>query len=82
MLKHLTAFIPGGTKVGVVGRTGSGKSTLLLAIFRILEPDEVSVVVVVLVVAAADGIHFAHFMDGHTHLLPQRFLCLSVSVCM
>ncbi|KAJ3181536.1 hypothetical protein HDU85_003477 [Gaertneriomyces sp. JEL0708] len=36
VLKNLDFEIPGGFKVGVVGRTGAGKSTLSLAFFRIL----------------------------------------------
>ncbi|KAL7532152.1 hypothetical protein ACHAWF_004026 [Thalassiosira exigua] len=39
-LKKTTFRIPGGVRVGVVGRTGSGKSTLMQTLFRLLEPEE------------------------------------------
>jgi len=35
VLKQLQFVIPGGSSVGVVGRTGSGKSSLLLSLFRL-----------------------------------------------
>lgn len=34
VLKRLTFDIPGGSSVGIVGRTGSGKSSLMLTLFR------------------------------------------------
>ncbi|XP_064405659.1 multidrug resistance-associated protein 1-like [Halichondria panicea] len=37
VLRNISAEIPGGTKVGIVGRTGAGKSSLTLALFRIIE---------------------------------------------
>jgi len=39
VLKGLDLLIPGGSRVGVVGRTGAGKSTLMLALLRIVELD-------------------------------------------
>ncbi|KAJ3104877.1 hypothetical protein HDU96_008773, partial [Phlyctochytrium bullatum] len=38
VLKDVSFIIPGGSKVGIVGRTGAGKSSLTLALFRIVEP--------------------------------------------
>jgi ABC-type multidrug transport system fused ATPase/permease subunit len=37
VLKGLDLTIPGGSKVGVVGRTGAGKSTLMVSLIRIVE---------------------------------------------
>lgn len=34
VLKKLSFEIPGGSSVGVVGRTGSGKSSLMLTLYR------------------------------------------------
>ena len=39
VLKGIRVEIPAGCKVGVAGRTGSGKSTLVLALFRVVEAD-------------------------------------------
>jgi ATP-binding cassette, subfamily C (CFTR/MRP), member 1 len=40
VLNGLDLKIPGGSKVGVVGRTGAGKSTLMVSLMRIVELDE------------------------------------------
>merc|ERR1719456_1804864 len=39
VLKHLSFCIPGGTSVGVVGRTGSGKTSILAALYRLCNLD-------------------------------------------
>lgn len=38
-LNSLSFTVPGGSRVGIVGRSGSGKSTLILALARLLEPS-------------------------------------------
>ncbi|RRT57470.1 hypothetical protein B296_00028885 [Ensete ventricosum] len=38
ILRGLTCTLPGGKKIGIVGRTGSGKSTLIQTLFRIIDP--------------------------------------------
>jgi ATP-binding cassette, subfamily C (CFTR/MRP), member 1 len=44
VLNGVNLTIPGGIKVGVCGRTGAGKSSLMLALFRIVEPENGSVI--------------------------------------
>lgn len=39
VLNGISFIIPGGTSVGVVGRTGAGKSSLLQALFRVCSLD-------------------------------------------
>ena len=46
VLHSLSFYIPPGTRVGVVGRTGAGKSSLLSALYRLVEAEEGSEVVI------------------------------------
>ena len=46
MLEDVNVEIPGGSKVGVAGRTGSGKSSLLVSLFRLAEPTSDSKIMI------------------------------------
>ncbi|XP_071507088.1 ATP-binding cassette sub-family C member 5-like [Diadema antillarum] len=45
VLKDVNCRIKAGEKIGIVGRTGSGKSTISVAIFRLVEADEGSIII-------------------------------------
>ncbi|KAK0497158.1 P-loop containing nucleoside triphosphate hydrolase protein [Armillaria luteobubalina] len=45
VLKDITMTIKPSEKIGVCGRTGAGKSSLLLALFRIIEPTEGTILI-------------------------------------
>ena len=45
VLKGVSCRIMSGEKVGIVGRTGAGKSSLTLALFRIIEPVQGTIVI-------------------------------------
>jgi len=44
VLKGVTFQMCAGERIGVVGRTGAGKSSLLVALFRIVEPEPGSLI--------------------------------------
>ncbi|XP_060068351.1 multidrug resistance-associated protein 1-like [Ylistrum balloti] len=45
VLKNIDVVIQPGEKVGIVGRTGAGKSSLTLALFRLIEPANGSIII-------------------------------------
>ncbi|KAH9967354.1 metal resistance protein YCF1 [Russula dissimulans] len=45
VLKNISLILYPGEKIGICGRTGAGKSSLLLALFRILEPAEGTILI-------------------------------------
>ncbi|KAF8271622.1 metal resistance protein YCF1 [Lactarius quietus] len=45
VLKNISLVMHPGEKIGICGRTGAGKSSLLLALFRILEPAEGTILI-------------------------------------
>lgn len=44
-MKNVTVEIQSGQRVGIVGRTGAGKSSLTLALFRLVEPAEGTIII-------------------------------------
>eukprot|EP00462_Mataza_sp_D1_P005405 CAMPEP_0175120882 /NCGR_PEP_ID=MMETSP0087-20121206/864_1 /TAXON_ID=136419 /ORGANISM="Unknown Unknown, Strain D1" /LENGTH=309 /DNA_ID=CAMNT_0016402371 /DNA_START=131 /DNA_END=1056 /DNA_ORIENTATION=+ len=76
VLRSLTFSVPGGSKLGIVGRTGSGKSSLALALFRMVEAAEGQI--------AIDGIDIAtrglHTLRSRMCMVPQDPLLFSGTV--
>ena len=75
-LDGLSASIPQGGFVGVVGASGSGKSTLMTLLLRLYEPDEGSITI--------DGADIRRFaLDGFHSLfgyVPQESILFDMSV--
>jgi ATP-binding cassette subfamily C (CFTR/MRP) protein 1 len=46
VLKGLNLTVPGGKRIGICGRTGAGKSSLMLALFRIVQVEAGSSVII------------------------------------
>ena len=67
VLNGITLTIPGGTSVGVVGRTGSGKSSMFQALFRMYDLESGRVTI--------DGIDAAnigiHTLRNALSVIPQ-----------
>ena len=67
VLRKVSFDVEGGNKVGIVGRTGAGKSSFTLALFRIIEAAEGSILI--------DGIDIAslglHQLRSKITIIPQ-----------
>jgi len=67
VLNEISFTIPGGTSVGVVGRTGAGKSSLLQALFRMCPLDNGSICI--------DGVNIwtlgLHTLRRRLAIIPQ-----------
>uniref|UniRef100_A0A0N4ZYB8 Multidrug resistance-associated protein 1 n=1 Tax=Parastrongyloides trichosuri TaxID=131310 RepID=A0A0N4ZYB8_PARTI len=67
VIKNINLHIKGGEKVGIVGRTGAGKSSLTLALFRMIEPVDGTIVI--------DNVDISkiglHDLRSHITVIPQ-----------
>lgn len=68
VLQAVSALIPGGAKIGIIGRTGSGKSSLIQALFRLNEICEGRILI--------DGVDIAQLdvtvLRSQLSLIPQE----------
>ncbi|BFZ17907.1 hypothetical protein BsWGS_20945 [Bradybaena similaris] len=78
VLRGLNCTIQSGEKVGIVGRTGAGKSSLTMALFRIVEAAEGSIII--------DGINIStiglHDLRSKLTIIPQEPVLFSGSLRM
>lgn len=67
VLRNIKIHVKAGEKIGIVGRTGSGKSTLTLALFRLIEPANGTIII--------DGMDVSriglHQLRQHLTIIPQ-----------
>eukprot|EP00835_Amoeboradix_gromovi_P004157 NODE_308_length_11287_cov_0.209778.p1 type:complete len:1191 gc:universal NODE_308_length_11287_cov_0.209778:1986-5558(+) len=67
VLKDVNLSIPGGLKIGIVGRTGSGKSSLTVALMRLVEINKGQILI--------DGVDIAtiglHTLRKRIAIVPQ-----------
>lgn len=67
VLKDVSFAVPGGSKVGIVGRTGAGKSSLVSCLFRLVGLEAGSIVI--------DGVDIdtigLHDLRQHLSIIPQ-----------
>ncbi|XP_066498772.1 multidrug resistance-associated protein 1 [Hoplias malabaricus] len=77
-IHDINVSIPGGEKVGIVGRTGAGKSSLTLGLFRIIEAAQGEIRI--------DGINIAdmglHDLRSRITIIPQDPVLFSGSLRM
>ena len=76
VLKGLSFQVEKNTRLGVIGRTGAGKSSLILALFRLLEAREGTILI--------DGINAAHLplqvLRSRLAFIPQDPILFSGTV--
>ncbi|KAI9179303.1 hypothetical protein H9P43_005966 [Blastocladiella emersonii ATCC 22665] len=76
VLKDVSFTIPAGSKLAIVGRTGSGKSTTLIALFRLVELMEGSIII--------DGVDIAkiglHDLRKRMKIIPQEPVLFSGTI--
>ncbi|KAI8847273.1 P-loop containing nucleoside triphosphate hydrolase protein [Chytridium lagenaria] len=72
VLKNINVSIPGGTKVGVVGRTGAGKSSLLQALFRLVEPTPANSIIIDSIPTTSLGLQD---LRSRISIIPQEPFC-------
>jgi ATP-binding cassette subfamily C (CFTR/MRP) protein 4 len=72
VLQNISAIIPAGYRVGVVGRTGAGKSSFINALFRIFELDDTGSILI-------DGLNIAELplstVRSKFGIIPQEPFC-------
>ncbi|KAJ3007270.1 UNVERIFIED_CONTAM: Multidrug resistance-associated protein 4 [Siphonaria sp. JEL0065] len=72
ILDNITVQIPGGMKVGVVGRTGAGKSSLLQVLFRLVEPSPANSIVLDDIPTSTLGLYD---LRSRISIIPQEPFC-------
>ncbi|ESN96295.1 hypothetical protein HELRODRAFT_163344 [Helobdella robusta] len=76
VLKNINIDIKSREKIGIVGRTGAGKSSMTLALFRLIEPSEGSIII--------DGVDITsiglHQLRSKITILPQDPVIFSGSL--